>query len=407
MPPARARMPLPDRLRRWFAPAPDSALAQTLRRGKSGWSEAVHLLWSAWIFLTPLFGGGFGLRWVLLTALSYPLFLLLYLRALVAPARRLQPAALGMVALGLGLLPWYPSAVTYFVFGGVMLQVGCRRTALLPYLAQVAVLGLLYLGVAWWAGYPWQMWVWVPVMTLIIGIIVHVEDAAQQREDMLRLSQEEVRRLAASAERERIGRDLHDLLGHTLSLIALKLELARKLGARDPAAAAAHVAEAERVARQALAEVRSAVSGIRAADLAAELAAARLLLESAGVAFAAPPLPQALPPALQAPLALVLREAATNIARHARARAVRVALRREDGGIVLEIADDGRGGVRTEGNGLAGMRERVAALGGRLALVSPPGAGTRLRVWLPWPEDRPAAATPDGVPAAVAPEQPA
>jgi two-component system sensor histidine kinase DesK len=103
----------------------------------------------------------------------------------------------------------------------------------------------------------------------------------------------------------------------------------------------------------------------------------------------------------------VLREAATNIARHARARAVRVALRREDGGLVLEVVDDGRGGVRTEGNGLAGMRERVAALGGRLALVSPPGAGTRLRAWLPWPEDRPAVAAQDGVPAAVAPEQPA
>src|SRR3546814_9754830 len=109
-------------------------------------------------------------------------------------------------------------------------------------------------------------------MTLIIGITVNVESMAHEKDAALQLSHDEVRRLAATAERERIGRDLHDLLGHTLSLITLKLELSRKLFERDPTASKRELEDAEAVARNALAEVRCPVTGIRAADLAAELA---------------------------------------------------------------------------------------------------------------------------------------
>src|SRR3546814_4560513 len=128
-------------------------------------------------------------------------------------------------------------------------------------------------------------------MTLIIGITVNVESMAHEKDAALQLSHDEVRRLAATAERERIGRDLHDLLGHTLSLITLKLELSRKLFERDPTASKRELEDAEAVARHALAEVRCAVTGIRAADLAAELASARLMLESSGVHldYGAPP----------------------------------------------------------------------------------------------------------------------
>lgn len=204
------------------------------------------------------------------------------------------------------------------------------------------------------------------------------------REAALRLSQDEVRRLAATAERERIGRDLHDLLGHTLSLIALKLELARKLADRDAAASRVHLEEAERVARHALAEVRSAVTGIRAVDLAAELASARLMLDSSQVALDYQPPPASLPPELEAGLALVLREAVTNIARHARARQASVAFSRHGEQLELRIEDDGRGGIDAEGNGIAGMRDRIRALGGSLLVHAPRGGGTRLQVRVPW-----------------------
>src|SRR5690606_13779604 len=288
--------------RRWLRPAPDSAVAQVMRTGKSPWTQAVHLLWSSWIFITPTFNGvGYTLEWVGLTLLSYPIFLALYVGALVSSCRYDTRFALGMVALCLGLLPWYSSGLSYFVFGCVMLHI-CRPVPLWRYLAHVLLLNGVLGAACWVYGLPLQILAWMLPTTLIVGIVVNVERANEERDAALRLSQDEVRRLAATAERERIGRDLHDLLGHTLSLITLKLELARKLFDRDPAAGRVEIAEAEKVARLALSEVRSAVTGFRAADLAAELAAARLLLESSGVAleYASPP---ELPEAVAQPLA--------------------------------------------------------------------------------------------------------
>jgi two-component system sensor histidine kinase DesK len=378
---------LRERLRqwaaRWLAPAPDSSVARNLRRGKSPWTDGVHLLWSAWIFITPLFGGGhYGWRWVAITLASYPLFLLFYAKVLLSPRRTAWRYALAMVALCLVLLPWYPSGLSYFVFGCVMLHTG-QRGSLPRYLLHVVALNALLGAAAWMAGYPWQALFWMLPMTLIIGVIVNVESMAHEKDVALQLSHDEVRRLAATAERERIGRDLHDLLGHTLSLITLKLELSRKLIDRDKDAARREITEAEKVARHALAEVRSAVTGFRAADLAAELASARLLLESSGVALGYDP-PPPLSPELERPLALVLREAATNIARHAGASQAQVGFAREGGSLRMRIVDDGRGGIDGEGNGLAGMRERVRALGGSLAIASTRG-GTTLEIVVPLP----------------------
>ena len=381
---------LPAPLRAWLTPAPDSAVAMTLRLGKSPWADGVHLLWSAWVFITPAFSRGeygYTWRWALLTLMSYPLFLLLYAKVLLVPCRQGGRYALGMAALSMLLLPWYPSGISYFVFGCVMLHVDGTRS--MPrYLLKLLVLNVAFLGLAWWIGYPWQSFAFLPVLTLVIGIIVWVESASQAKDAALKLSQDEVRRLAATAERERIGRDLHDLLGHTLSLITLKLELARKLSERDPQASRRELEDAERVARDALAQVRSAVTGIRAADIAAEVASARLLLESSQVHLDYAGTPEGLPPEVERGLALVLREAATNIARHAGATRVRVEFAREAQALQLRIDDDGRGGLVAEGNGMAGMRDRVRALDGTLSVDSPRGGGTRLliRVPLAWRE---------------------
>jgi len=368
----------------WLRPAPDSRIACEIRLGKSPWNEAVHLAWSVWVFITPLFSGGYTLRWAVLTLLSYPLFLLLYARCLLAPRRVAWRSALAMVALSMALLAWYPAGISYFIFGCVMLRMGGQQSAL-GYLLQLALLNVAFVGLAWWIGYPWQSMVWIPAMTLVIGMVVNVERSAQEKDAEIRLSHEEVRRLAATAERERIGRDLHDLLGHTLSLITLKLELSRKLFERDPAGSRRELEDAEAVARHALAEVRSAVTGIRAADLAAELASARLMLESCGVHLDYDPPPAGLPPDVERGLALVLREAATNIARHARAGSARIAFVREDRHLRATVSDDGIGGIRTGGggNGLGGMRERAARLGGTLAIESPRGQGTRLALRIP------------------------
>ena len=388
------------RLSRWFRPAPDSAVANLVRRGKSPWTDAVHLMWSIWVFVMPAFGGHYDWRWIGLTLASYPLFLLLYAMSLLASRRRSPLFALGMAALGTGLLPWYPSGISYFVFGCVMLRTGSGRFlwSLLP---RLVALNTVFLAVAIHVGYPWQVLFWIPAMTIILGIVINVERVGHEKDAALKLSHDEVRRLAALAERERIGRDLHDLLGHTLSLVALKSELAGRLVDSDAAAARRQLIEVGRVAREALVQVRSAVTGIRVAGLAAELASARLLLESDGIAFDYALAPVALPQAIEQVLAMALREAVTNIQRHARASSARVELAVDGGDIVLSVRDDGRGGEMSPGNGLNGMRERLGALGGRLRVESMPGRGACIEARVPLPKPRRGIATGEA-PAAAA-----
>ena len=371
-----------QRIVAFFTPAPDSLVAGSVRRGKSPWVDAIHLLWSAWVFITPIFGG-YSWRWAAFTLLTYPLFLLLYAKCCLASRRTAQRYAQTLVVLGLVLLPWYPSGLSYFIYGCVMMS-SCRMS-LLRYLVVLAVLNFVCIGEAVLLHYAWQMWISIPITTFIIGVVINFERVSEAKNAELQLSHDEVRRLAATAERERISRDLHDLLGHTLSLITLKLELSRKLFDRDAEAARREIVEAEKVARYALAEVRSAVTGMRATDLAVELASARLLLGASGVHldYAHPAIE--LPAEIERGLSLILREAATNIARHAEASTARIELLREPAGVRLLISDNGRGGIASDGNGLGGMRERVRALDGTLAIDSPHDGGTRLQVLVPLP----------------------
>lgn len=204
---------------------------------------------------------------------------------------------------------------------------------------------------------------------------------------MLR-AQEEIEHLAKVAERERIARDLHDVLGHTLSVIALKSELASKLMERDPQQAGNEIREVEQISRQALSEVRDAIRGYRAKGLAAELAQAKTTLETAGLTVQCDAASTVqLPPMQESVLALAVREAVTNVVRHAGARTCRLRLEQENGSCRLEIQDDGRGGSSLEGNGLRGMRERVQMLGGTLDRIS--DDGTTLTITLPIKEITP------------------
>jgi two-component system sensor histidine kinase DesK len=242
---------------------------------------------------------------------------------------------------------------------------------------------------AWVLHMPPSTWVPGIIFAPLIGAanIFFAESARNRRK--LRLAQDEVERLAKMAERERIARDLHDLLGHTLSVIALKSELAGRLVDRDVAAAAAEIRDVERISRQALAEVRRAVQGYRQHGLQAELAGVRLALEAAGIAVAHEGAVPRLPPAVEGVLAFALREAVTNVVRHAGAHHCRIALEGGPGEVALEVADDGRGGLAAEGLGLTGMRERATALGGRVERRG--DGGTTLRVTLPLDAGEPAA----------------
>lgn len=345
-----------------------------------GWGP---FLWLGYLvfMLLPAFGGWLDTTGLVATWLAIPVFLVLYFLAFRLEGASLLSAVLAIAGLGFALLPWNPFANTYLIYAGSFLP------ALTRTLPRALALLLLLVGLfslqAWWTGVHWLS----PAIALLVGVSTCVGNyyAIQKtlKDAELRLSMDEVRRLARLAERERIGRDLHDLLGHTLSLIALKAELARKLVHCDAQAAQAEIAEVERVARDALAQVRRAVTGIRSATLEPELASARLLLEGAGIDFSYVMAELELAPAQETALALTVREGVTNVHRHACASRVGIGLRREGGFAVLTVSDDGRGGAGEGGNGLRGMRERLRALGGTLEIHSPPGQGTRLVARLP------------------------
>lgn len=358
-----------------------------------GWEPLLSLAYLAFLFV-PLLG-----RWLSrsddwakvpflwgATWLSIALFLPLYFAALHAH-RRIQPWALaGVFALGIGLLPWNAFANTYVIYATTLLaylRVGLhgKLTALLLMLAIYGVLA--------WRHYPPQ-WAGLHIgMVALLSVTIfsfnHLGQQREREQAVLKLSQDEVRRLARMAERERIGRDLHDSLGQTLSTVALKAELAQRLLDRDSQAAAGQMQQVASIARDALAQMREAVSGIRSAMLAAELASAKILLEMEGIQMQSEIDALPLPPEYETALALALREAMTNVQRHARASNVMVRLEHDESGqqALMSIADDGRGGATPRGTGLAGMAERIQALGGQLQIESERNRGTRLTLKLP------------------------
>jgi two-component system sensor histidine kinase DesK len=219
---------------------------------------------------------------------------------------------------------------------------------------------------------------------LLVGGVVIVSSQLGRANRALYQAREDMARLAVAEERVRFARDLHDLLGHSLSVIVLKAELAGKLAVASPERVAGELADIERVARQALADVREAVSGYREASLASEIEQARSALIAAGIDVRVQPLAENLPAGTENVLAWALREGVTNVIRHAGAKAARITLARRDGRAELEVTDDGRGAVDFKaGNGLTGIRERVAGRKGEVEFGPAASGGFRLRVSVP------------------------
>jgi two-component system sensor histidine kinase DesK len=347
------------------------------------WMRYIWLVYLVALFFQPALDPAAGVvDWVVAIALI-AVFLPLYVAAYRAADDRQLLLIIGaMAALGaVGSLVNGGASVFVIYAAGSAAYLEPARRAVLVIAALVGVLGLML--VISPVPAPWRFLGLAPalVFTVVTGA-TNLFDAERERaQRRLRLADEEIERLAALAERERMARDLHDLLGHTLSLIVVKSELAARLADNEPTRAREEMRDVERIGREALAEVRAVVVGYRAQGLRGELDGARRALAAAGVEATIEADLPALPIAYESALALALRESVTNVVRHAGARHATIRIGVNATNIVLEVIDDGHGVSGPEGVGLTGMRERITALGG--AVQRDGGSGTSVSVSLP------------------------
>ena len=398
----------------------DVDLAGANAPAATGSSRSAYLWWLIWVLWLPLFipvavdfvqahpplvqlvAGFVG------AAAFFALYLTTSLRAArklasLTPRTPLSGAALwgpiaGMIALSVVL-----TQVNGQEWGALFIYTSACTAGWLPLRQAAAVIvGLLVyitIGLTLQSGIGAAL---SPVAFVgIVGCIVLALVQSWTTTQQLRAAQAEMARTAAvSEERLRIARDLHDLLGHNLSLIALKSELARRLLSEAPERAAAEIADVESVARKALLEVREAVVGYRQPSLASELAGARDILAAAGIVYrleGEEDASRGLPSAIDAALAWAVREGVTNVIRHSAARSCTIGVTWQAGEVCVEIRDDGTGGRaggnqgatagRAGGNGLRGLAERVEALGGRFAAGPVAEGGFCLSVRLPVERD--------------------
>ncbi len=344
-----------------------------------GWSPLFWVVYLGFFFMDPVISHANWKIW-LLDGLGAAIFLVLYFGLFFLENPRALVHIGGMVLLGILFLPINNGGNTFLIFAAAMLPfcVATQTTGLIGVVAIGAIGGiegrLLHAN-------SWGLFFYAVFPVFIgAGNVFFAERNRMNRR--LRKANEEIENLAKVAERERIARDLHDVLGHTLSVITLKSELAGKVMERDPERAGKEIREVEEISRQALAEVRDAIRGYRAKGLSAELALAKTTLETAGLSVQCDAASTVQLPAMQeSVLSLAVREAVTNVVRHAQARSCRLRVEQQNGSCRLEIQDDGLGCTSDEGNGLRGMRERVEMLGG--TLLRETRSGTKLTVTLP------------------------
>ncbi|MFP5226719.1 MAG: sensor histidine kinase [Acidobacteriota bacterium] len=341
--------------------------------------DFIWLIYSAFFVLQPIAEHSTK-AWIEF-AVFYAVFLAVYVGLVLSRNRRVQYLLLvAMAVLGVVYLPINGGAVGIFIYVSAFVPF-VTESILLCVGTFIAAAGIMALEAGYYFHYsPWS-WGICAFFAVAIGAANLLAAQRMRANKKLNLAQEQIEHLAKVAERERIARDLHDVLGHTLSVVVLKSELAGKLMDRDPARARREIGEVEQIARKALGEVREAIRGYRAEGLAAEIARAKQTLDAAGVTLECGARPPQLAPAEETVLSLIVREAVTNIVRHAQASHCRLEFAADGTGTALVVEDNGCGGIREEGNGLRGMRERVESIGGRFKIDSV--QGTRLLIEIP------------------------
>lgn len=345
----------------------------------------INLVYLIFLFMPFFFSKRISDTQIMVTLASVAIFLPLHFLTYVKNGCYIKYTATAMVLLCFAVTPYNYGANTFLIYGVISAaHVFKPRNALIFLIASL----VLMLVQVYWLNFPIIFYATTVIMSGMLVFYTLYHRSVERNNQSLRLSQQEVQRLAQSAERERIGRDLHDVLGHTLSLIVMKSELASRLFEHDPNAAAIQIREVESVARDALGQIRTAVAGIRLAGLEAELANARLSLLSADIQLHYQLAQVELSTEVETVLALAVREAVTNIIRHSNASMVEIELLKIKNNLQLQISDNGKNKLVVPGHGLSGMRERLELLGGRLEIDTGPHGGVRLILSCPIVENK-------------------
>lgn len=318
-------------------------------------------------YIIPLFMVKFSGWQYLLMALALIGFLYCYFWAYNCPRQQMYKPTLGIIAIASLITPINPGSIAMFSYAGFFIG---YANPLKHYLPKVFGLVLLLIVLEAMLTIHWSSFLYIgsPIV-LGVSFLGWVEQQTMLKRLSQQQSADEIKQLAAMVERERIGRDLHDILGHTLSSIILKADLAEKLLARQqPEAAQQQLTELSTIARDALSQVRQSVSGYKHQGLTAEVAKLLSRLRDAGFqAELRGAIPQ-LDSRYETTLVLALTELVTNVMRHSKGDRCQLSFTHTSKHLHVELADNGDAVAFIEGNGITGLRERLSAIGAELTL---------------------------------------
>lgn len=341
----------------------------------------------AWIYLinlsfyiVPLFFGNYSTLTIIALLAALPPFIAGYFWAYSStPATMWRPIAL-MLSIASIATPWHPGTIALFGYAGFFIGFAYeKRTIILSLSAIMAWLAILQ----WWNDFTGPYFLmYGSVLTLGVTMFGMLERNRQLNQRQKEQSQAEIKQLAQMVERERIARDLHDIMGHSLSSIILKADLAAMLlKAGQTEQAAQHLTELSQVARDSLSQVRQTVSGYKHKGLLAEISTLAQRLREHGFAVSLEGDVPTLAAREESAVILVLTELVTNILRHSKGNSCQIKFSEDNQGFKVEVSDNGEVASFGFGNGLTGIQERLSALQAKLDYQL--DHGCHLSIWLP------------------------
>ncbi len=342
---------------------------------KMSWVYLLNLTF----MLPPLFSVSYSPWQYLWQGLAVVGFLFAYQQAYASDSQQMLKPVLWIILLAALLIPLNPGAVSMLAYASFFIGFAC---SLRFFSCAMLALMLMLLLLEQFSYQPWHYYRYIAMaITVAVGLLGRSEREkvlAQQRQLQ---SQDEIRQLSAMVERERIGRDLHDILGHTLSSIALKADLANKLLQKQQLVAAQQqLTELSQMTRDSLSQVRQSVSGYRHQGLAAEVAKLLARLRDGGfIAKLQGEIPT-LDSRTETAVILALTELVTNVLRHSHGSYCELSFASHDQELQISVCDDGRQRAWSEGNGLSGVRERLAALNASLEIRQTAGCAISIRL---------------------------